>query len=1176
MSKGVDQHETSFFSQRSVPPPRTLVPRILAALTAGAVTLGALPYAYAESVTHITENTDGSVAGSEDGTSATIIVGTEGGGEVPHIGKDTGDPQTSWGNVYGASYSTHEDDTSITLTNSKAIVYSGKMRGIFGAYSKLYGGGTARIINAGAEVKDVTMVTFFADDYIAGGAAEVGGHTHSTQVVAEVKQCYVNITGGNFKSGPDSIYGGLAESRVWKDGCTASSEATAEENTATITGGRFAKFSNFYGGIADSDTLTTSATAKALKNHLIVNSDQQVYILYGGHAYATTSGGPLLVQANENTLNAKIKAKSFYGGYAEGEQYKWYNPAPSGTAEASRNKVWIAAGSRFTDYSAGGLSKLGANRIQTLNSTANENEVSIAGGTFEREVDGGRAVIYSNDSPADSEANVAANRNKLWANAGTFKTLLISGSASVSSKGALDAKANENMLRVNADADRFYGGRARGKKETNGAFARTSAAEANKNKVWVREDAGTFLESAAGSSSIEGDNAVMLSALAAENELYIRGGTFQRELSGGSSSATNTDVAGDRMAEARAAENKVLVNAGVIKGGLYGGLTAAEAKGDRATASATKNILHLNGGTYDGEIHGGKAFAKTTAAAYAEAIAEENEVHIHGGVYQGDIYAGSAQAEGVSASGSSPGSFATVRNNMIEITGANDLSRARLHGALVDAASPTVTGNALVVRETKSITVDHVTDFQKYAFWIPAGMTEDDTMLTVTSGQGVSLMDAAVEAHLPGSGSTANRLRLLHTPEGTINKNAATTMTVWEGVSGASTASMGITGNGKELIVNRDGSAIDGGGNVTQSPPPQPNPHPPQEEPAPPDATPQPTLPDETPQSNPQPNPPPQPTPDSFRLEEDNAKSLAETMAGSAAFLGTGANLLTGMGMTNAAIEAAAAEGFSPFAAMSGTSMRVKTGSHVDVKGMNLAVGFSRELRRGNDRLIFGPIIEYGRGNYDSYVNAAHGNGSIRYIGAGAFMRQEKENGMFYEGSLRAGRSRMDYAADLTTGMVTTHTSYDADANYIGVHVGAGHKTTTPNGTGQELYVRYFYTRQNGADVTLSTGDRYTFSDVDSNILRAGARWMFPQKGGSFILGASMQYEFSGDANATYHRAGGLSYTSASPTLKGFSTSLELGWKAQMSANSTADLSVEGWMGKQRGASFRAGFAWQF
>ena len=38
-------------SQRSKrPPSRTLAPRILAALTAGAVTLGALPYAYADPI----------------------------------------------------------------------------------------------------------------------------------------------------------------------------------------------------------------------------------------------------------------------------------------------------------------------------------------------------------------------------------------------------------------------------------------------------------------------------------------------------------------------------------------------------------------------------------------------------------------------------------------------------------------------------------------------------------------------------------------------------------------------------------------------------------------------------------------------------------------------------------------------------------------------------------------------------------------------------------------------------------------------------------------------------------------------------------------------------------------------------------------------------------------------
>lgn len=294
-------------------------------------------------------------------------------------------------------------------------------------------------------------------------------------------------------------------------------------------------------------------------------------------------------------------------------------------------------------------------------------------------------------------------------------------------------------------------------------------------------------------------------------------------------------------------------------------------------------------------------------------------------------------------------------------------------------------------------------------------------------------------------------------------------------------------------------------------------------------------------------------------------------MAGAAAFLGAGADLLAGGGMTSASIEAAGAQGFAPFAAIGGSSMRHETGSHVNMKGMNLAVGFSREVKRGDDRLIFGPIVEYGRGTYDSYVNDAHGDGSVRYIGVGAFVRQEQKDGMFYEGSLRFGRSSMDYSATLAG----TPTSYDTDANYIGAHLGIGQRTQEKSGTERELYLRYFYTHQNGASAKLSTGDRYDFDAVNSHRLRAGARWMIPQKGGSLILGASMQYEFGGETSATVH-VGGLSYTTPAPTLKGFSGSLELGWKANLSENCTADLSVEGWLGKQRGVSARAGFSWQF
>ena len=290
-------------------------------------------------------------------------------------------------------------------------------------------------------------------------------------------------------------------------------------------------------------------------------------------------------------------------------------------------------------------------------------------------------------------------------------------------------------------------------------------------------------------------------------------------------------------------------------------------------------------------------------------------------------------------------------------------------------------------------------------------------------------------------------------------------------------------------------------------------------------------------------------------------------MAGAAAFLGAGADLMTGGGMTSASVEAAAAEGFAPFAAIGGSSMRHETGSHVDMKGMNLAVGFSREVLRGDERILFGPIVEYGRGTYDSYVNDAHGDGSVRYVGVGGFIRQEQKDGLFYEGSLRFGRSSMDYSTPLT--------SYDTDANYIGAHLGFGQRITEQSGNERELYVRYFYTRQNGTDTKLSTGERYDFDAVQSQRLRTGARWMIPQGSGSLILGASMQYEFGGDANATVH-VGGNSYTTPSPSLKGFSGSLELGWKTQMGKNATADLSVEGWAGKQRGVTFNAGFNWKF
>ena len=537
---------------------------------------------------------------------------------------------------------------------------------------------------------------------------------------------------------------------------------------------------------------------------------------------------------------------------------------------------------------------------------------------------------------------------------------------------------------------------------------------------------------------------------------------------------------------------------------------SAYARTDRGSAEVTArgNVVRLQGGTHV-NVYGGQA---ESPAHWPTIIAEDNTVYISGGTYRpgGLIAGGKAAGSGTN----------TARNNTIEITGAPGPLPKLFGGISAGGGTPTLENNALIVRDTKGITAVSAEHFQKFVFYVPAGLAANQPMLSLISAtQDVKLEGALVEAHLPGS-VTAHDLTLLQTAAH-ITTDAATKMTVYEGISGGILTSTIYVDNTKQkLMVRRDGSFLFTG--------------------------------------------------------VDNAKSLAETMAGSAAFLGTGANLFTDAGLRSASTEAATTSGFAPFAALGGASLRHETGSYVEMKGMNLAVGFSRELKRGNDRLLFGPLVEYGRGSYDSYVNAVHGDGTVSYLGAGAFLRREQANGLFYEGSLRFGRTKMDYNADLPVGFSKLHTSYDTDANYIGAHLGIGREITAGSGNKREIYLRYFYTRQNAADATLSTGDRYDFSAVDSHRVRTGVRWTMPQTGGALILGTSVQYEFGGDTSATYHRPGGLSYTSPSPSLKGFSGSLEVGWKAAVRENMTANVAVEGWMGKQRGVSLSAGVEWMF
>lgn len=187
-------------SQRSKrPPSRTLAPRILAALTAGAVTLGALPYAYADpivasSVTSDMVAEDG-VMGSMDGSSATITVGRTGDGDTPNIGvKDTHGNFYQWRNVVGAYRVIPLANANIHLSNSKAIVRSGKLKGAYGAVAWAIGG-TALVEDNTVEVSGGVFTG--VDEYtVVGGFARV--EDSGPQAVAVARRNHATITGGSF------------------------------------------------------------------------------------------------------------------------------------------------------------------------------------------------------------------------------------------------------------------------------------------------------------------------------------------------------------------------------------------------------------------------------------------------------------------------------------------------------------------------------------------------------------------------------------------------------------------------------------------------------------------------------------------------------------------------------------------------------------------------------------------------------------------------------------------------------------------------------------------------------------------------------------------------------------------------------------------------------------------
>lgn len=307
---------------------------------------------------------------------------------------------------------------------------------------------------------------------------------------------------------------------------------------------------------------------------------------------------------------------------------------------------------------------------------------------------------------------------------------------------------------------------------------------------------------------------------------------------------------------------------------------------------------------------------------------------------------------------------------------------------------------------------------------------------------------------------------------------------------------------------------------------------------------------------------------------QERSKSLVETQIASLGAVMSSADLLSNAGFSNAsqAVQQSNAEGGSaremvPYAAAGYGNMRQESGSHVDVQGSAFNIGFAKEVKNGSGKLLFGPMIEYGRGSYESYLDdGTKGDGNTQNFGLGVMARQNNDNGTYYEGSLRYGKLTSNYnSGDLGA-------DYDTDANYWGAHLGLGKVFQLNDKNSIDTYCKFFYTNQGSSSANI-LGNNVEFDAVKSKRSRLGFRFNHATSDvRSIYAGLAWQHEFDGSACATVD-----GFSAPSPSIKGNSMMAELGVNiAPKSSPVSFDLGVSGWAGKQKGYSLNANMLWSF
>ncbi len=310
-----------------------------------------------------------------------------------------------------------------------------------------------------------------------------------------------------------------------------------------------------------------------------------------------------------------------------------------------------------------------------------------------------------------------------------------------------------------------------------------------------------------------------------------------------------------------------------------------------------------------------------------------------------------------------------------------------------------------------------------------------------------------------------------------------------------------------------------------------------------------------------------------FKLN-DQIDLVAENRAASAAFVNQGTDLISDSLDT---ISRDNNYGVKTFAAVHGNRSKYDVNSDIKINGWSVIAGVGNADKFDNgSKFSWGVFYENGSGNYRTYNEFNNeffrGDGSLVYNGGGIAARYTNKNGVYTEGSLRAGMLKSDMDNALRDGAGNFY-GYESESAYYGAHLGVGKIISLSESSDLDVYGKFFHTYTEGDSFKVAN-DEFEFDSINSDRLRIGAR-ITSNKENKFstYYGLAYEYEFNGDADMT---AQGLKAPTQS--LQGSSVMAEVGFNYQPTSTSpwSFDLNMRGYAGERQGSSFNVQATYTF